>query len=436
MPDTRKIITLLLTLLAYAIPVETQAARMVFVVADSASRQPLRGAAVFDVYGNTVGISRKDGSISYPANGSFPLTVRYMGYKEKTVANALADSVFLEENLTELPEVKVESRSQKVMHILAYVREYSTLSTYTDTVTLFREKMVDFMLVPDRKIRFKGWRNPRVLKCKSYYHFTNSNGLDSVSDESGYHFSWSDWIGIPSEFSLPASLRHEGCGLDTVRGKYGVSEVWTKTDDRLSVDVDVLADTTNRKWVPSLSGFFRNGIDFDYFNLRFNYDNIYGESVSPMNLTGYSFNMDSNGRGHGMFMFNRVDEPFFVNTYAEVYLLDNEYITVKEARKWERQKFDSDEIKIFVPDKAPELQASTLALIDRVNRIDRGQVRLDQDPDHRYLGGIMSHENFGTRLLSLLKNMTGISSIRMKYKNEKQWKKFRKDRVRANKNRK
>lgn len=34
-----------------------------------------------------------------------------------------------------------------------------------------------------------------------------------------------------------------------------------------------------------------------------------------------------------MFRFNRNDEPFFVNTFAEVYILDKEYITVKEARR-------------------------------------------------------------------------------------------------------
>ena len=41
--------------------------------------------------------------------------------------------------------------------------------------------------------------NPRILTCKSYYRFTNRNGLDSVSSASHHHFSWSDWIGLASE---------------------------------------------------------------------------------------------------------------------------------------------------------------------------------------------------------------------------------------------
>lgn len=87
---------------------------------------------------------------------------------------------------TELPEVLVLSKNHKVLHMLAYVREYSTLTTYTDTVFLFREKMVDYML-PVFGAKFEGWTKPRVLTSRSYYQFKDSRGLDSVSDVSNYH---------------------------------------------------------------------------------------------------------------------------------------------------------------------------------------------------------------------------------------------------------
>ena len=57
-----------------------------------------------------------------------------------------------------------------------------------------------------------------------------------------------------------------------------------------------------------------------------------------------------------MFMFNRVDEPFFVSTYAEVYVVDKEFITVKEAKQWDSKKLASDDIAIYEPAEAPELQ--------------------------------------------------------------------------------
>lgn len=54
--------------------------------------------------------------------------------------------------------------------------------------------------------------------------------------------------------------------------------------------------------------------------------------MSNKDLTGYSFNIESRGRGHDMFRFNNIDEPFFVTTYGEVYMIDKEYITVKRQR--------------------------------------------------------------------------------------------------------
>lgn len=86
------------------------------------------------------------------------------------------------ENSTVLSEVTVESYGRKILHMLTYVREYSTLTIYTDAVSLFREKMAVYMLPPEDKGSCMRWRNPRVLSSKSDYRFLNSDGLDGVSD--------------------------------------------------------------------------------------------------------------------------------------------------------------------------------------------------------------------------------------------------------------
>ncbi len=63
----------------------------------------------------------------------------------------------------DLPEMTVNSRDHQVLHLTGYVREYSTLSTYTDTVLLFFEKTVDFM-IPAKNIKnYKGWSLPAYL---------------------------------------------------------------------------------------------------------------------------------------------------------------------------------------------------------------------------------------------------------------------------------
>lgn len=403
------------------------------VVVDSVNRSPLPGASIFDRQGNSIGISNSKGRTPYIADESYPITVRYLGFKERIVTATNDDTVALQEIVSELPEVVIESRSHKVMHILAYVREYSTLTTYTDTVFLFREKMVDYMLTPDKKSKLKGWSSPRILACKSYYRFSNADGLDSVSDASNHHFSWSDWIGVVPVAEMPPALRGVEYATDTLRGKYSPTEIWIRNSDRVTVNVNVLADTTSRKWVPNLSGFFRRNLDFENFRVRFNYGDVVGDTISPMDLAGYSFNIESRGRGHEMFRFNRVDEPCFVSTYAEVYILDKEYITVKEAKKWDKHNFMTDEIGIYRPLEAPELQPSILDLMARVDNIDKEGVRLGQEPDSRMISQHLNNQNFklGNRLLFMLKQLTGISLIKSNKNMNRQWGDFKKGKKRS-----
>lgn len=405
--------------------------RPAVILADSASRRPMANASVFNRKSTLVGLTRKDGRLPYLSPADFPATIRFMGYKERVIDSISADTIFMQENATELPEVVFESKQHKVLHMLAYVREYSTLSTYTDTVFLFREKMVDFML-PNQNVRFKGWTTPRVLASKSYYRFTNSLGLDSVSDRCNQHFSWADWVGIAPAARIPSRLLRSDHATDTLRGKYSPTETWIRNADRLLLDVNVLADTTSRKWVPNLSTFFRHDIDFEQFRIRFNYSDITADSISPVDLTGYSFNVESNGRGHRMFMFNRRDEPFFVTTYAEVYVVDKEYITVKEAKKWERRRTDSNDITIYEPAEAPALQASVSHLIERVNSVDHDKTRLTLEPDRRLVSRNIVKLNFGQSILKRIKGIFGIDEINAKRKRKKEWRQFRIDQMKKN----
>ena len=145
---------------------------------------------------------------------------------------------------TVLRELVVSGRKKKFLHILGYVREYSTLATFTDTVFMFREKMVDYLLPPEAGKKTRGWSTPRVLASRSYYRFTDINGLDSVSDRCSHHFSWADWVGIVPSTDVPSGLKSVPSGTHTDRGKYSPAVVWSKEDGRMTLDIDVLADTT------------------------------------------------------------------------------------------------------------------------------------------------------------------------------------------------
>ncbi len=408
------------------------------VVVDSLTRSPLSHASIFNNNGKFIGTSRTNGRITCAKSSDFPLTIRYVGYYERTVPNACIDTISLVENFAELPEVVVEAKQNKFLHILAYVREYSTLTSYSDTITMFREKMVDFMLPTNARDRFRGWRYPRVLNSQSYYHFTNSDGLDSVSDACNHHFTWSDWIGMVPTRKIPDNIANKKIVIDTVFGKYGPTEIWNKDGSRLTLDINVMADTMSRKWVPNITYFLENeNTDFEQLRLKLNYDNVISNEIGPLDLTGYSFNIESRGRGRGLFKFNRHDEPFYVNTYAEVYVIDKEFISSKEAKKWESHKFSSDEIEIFEPQEAPDLDTATLTLIERVNSINQENVRLSIMPDERLISRNVMKGNFGIghRALSLLKQLTGITYYRSHKNFRNRWNKFRDDRQQSNKKR-
>ncbi len=159
-------------------------------VVDAVSGEALSGVAVFNRQGDILGVSSSKGVLPYVPAEAYPLTVRCLGYKDATDIGINDTIVKLDEFPFDLFEIVVEPEKKQVLHMLAYQREYSTLSTYTDTVTLFREKWVDYMIPSPSVKRFDGWLTPRMLTTGSYYHFRNANGLDSVSDRFNQHFSW------------------------------------------------------------------------------------------------------------------------------------------------------------------------------------------------------------------------------------------------------
>lgn len=423
-------------LLTFLPVVAAQAAARSCVVADSVTHIPLPGATVSDRSGRDIAISDSRGRLPLTGRESYPLTVRYLGFSDRTLTSpaAAVDTIFLSEAFSELPEVTVMSRKRPILHVLAYVREYSTLASESDTVTLFREKTVDYMFPTAPGTRFRGWSNPRVLASRSCYRFTDHNGLDSVSDKCQLHFSWSDWIGLNPEVALPTPLQDRTDTSYTLMGRYSPAEVWKREGDGVTIEIDALADTLSRKWVPDLRGFFHGNLDYQKFKISYAYDDIDGDRLAALNLTGYTFDIESDGRGREMFWFNRADEPFYVTTHAEVYILDREFVTVKEARKWEKREFDADMSTIYEPLEAPELSPETLALVERVGAIDREGVRLTTAPDRRLVGIHDGRRNYGLghRALSLLKTVTGISSYKARKNRERRWNDFKKAQMERN----
>ncbi len=359
------------------------------IVVDAVSGETLSGVSVFNCRGDIIGVSSSRGQLPYVPPEEYPLTVRCLGYKDAENI-CIRDSIIrLDEFPYELFEVVVEPKKKPVLHMLAFQREYSTLSTYTDTVTLFREKWVDYMIPSSSVKRFKGWLTPRMLTSKSYYHFRNRDGLDSVSDRFNQHFSWSDWIGIINRVRLPEKLlQDDKYAIDTVFGKYRPTQIWTRKGDDVTLRVNVLSDTLSRTMIPGLSSFFnRNDTDFEKLKVDYEFSDVSSDVLSAQNISRISANIESRGRGRSMFMFNKAREPFFVTTYIEIFIVDKEYMSVKDAKKWEKHSFDDMEFPVLSQyGIIPPISLQTSLLIARVEGIDHDQVRLSIEPDRRLIG--------------------------------------------------
>lgn len=292
----------------------------------------------------------------------------------------------------ELPEVKVSTKHRPILHLTGYIRELSKMISSADTLTLYREKWVDFMIPTGRARHFDGWTDPRLLKTKSYYKWTDPSGRDSVSDRVSHHFSWSDWVSLPKRINFPSMISGSRLGQFTVMGRDSIAEIWQKDSAGVSVTVNVLADSLKHMWTPRLAGPMWRDHDFQRMVMDFRFSDTDTFSVKPQNLDRMSCRIESMGRGHDMFRFARWkdDNYLYVSTYFDLTITDREYLTVKDARRKEKNQelAIQDAMLIFESERVPRDSIIT-DLIARVNAIDHDARRLGMELDTRVGNGHM-----------------------------------------------
>ncbi len=290
----------------------------------------------------------------------------------------------------ELPEVKVSTKHRPILHLTGYIREISKMASSIDTLMLYREKWVDFMIPSGKAKYFRGWTDPRLLKTKSYYKWTDPSGLDSVSDRTDHHFSWSDWVSLPRRINYPESIGGTRIGDFIVMNGDSIAEIWKKDSIGVNITVNVLADSIKDKWTPRLAGPMWRNHDFKRIVMDFRYSDTDTFSVRPQNLDRMSCRIESMGRGHDMFRFNRWKEDYYlyVTTYFDLTITDREYLTVKDAKRKEKDArlAIEDAMIIFESERVPR-DSIINDLIARVNSIDHDSRRLAMEPDTRVGNG-------------------------------------------------
>lgn len=265
---------------------------------------------------------------------------------------------------TQLPEVIVRPKKYSSLHLLCYVREFSTLSSDYDTIQLLREKTIDFMIPAKRKKKGE-WFKPRVLASRSAYRFANFEGLDSVSDRFTEHFSWSDWISIFSTFRLESE----------------------PSADEISLRVDLIADKEKRKMMPSVIELLESPVeDFKRFDVTYYFTDLISDAVTPENIKRFDIDIRS---GQGYRKLNRVlktKDPVSINTHAEIYVISKEYLDDSDASRWKKNPPINEENDIVIPSDVPPLPPLYADIAYRASLIDHDQIRRDAKNDPLLIG--------------------------------------------------
>ncbi len=358
-------------------------------VLDAESKVPVARVSIFDRTGKMIATGDDKGGLPEISPGAYPIILRSLGYSDKKVSSPQESVIEMMRMAYDLPEVKVDTRRRPILHLTGYLREISSMSSSFDTVMLYREKWVDFMIPADKEKHFKGWTDPRILKSKSYYKFTDVLGKDSVSDRINHHFSWSDWLSLPPRVNQPKTIVRNRQISDTIMGLYSSAEVWKRDTTKIRVDIDVLADTLRGKWAPRLNSRLWRDLEFKRLLLSFEYSDCDTFSVKPQNIDRMSCYIESMGRGHDMFRFNNpYDNILYVTTYVDLVIADREYLTVKDARRKEKdQLLALEEASLVLEAEKMPRDSVINDLIARVNAIDHDKRRLGMDIDTRVGNG-------------------------------------------------
>ena len=303
-------------------------------VVDINSKMGLTLASIFDHKGNVIAMSFDDGTIPEIDSTAYPITIRYLGYELLTIDSPIGyNDIALQPIAIELPEFVVSNTDRPILHLVAYMREFASTTGSTDTISVFRESMVDFMIPMKKVKKFKGWKMPRYLAYDTYSHVLSTGGIDSVDTNADYVILFPGFININFDhIDIPKSFNDSSMfQTDTVMGKYYPEGILTKSPYGITCNYDALANQKNHKMSPLALKLL--GITADFTDLRYNYHFIPKSTYKlyPTNLYQYSFSLNAIGKGKLYKKAFNSDKPVTFRSYIEVYITERKYLSIERG---------------------------------------------------------------------------------------------------------
>lgn len=357
-------IILLLTILMGAF--DANAFRLV----DADTKAPLPLASITDRSGNVVGMTDKSGVIPDLQKDRYPITFNYMGYASLQILKPAEDDVNMIQQDYELPEIVVIPGSRPLLHLTGYMREITSVLSSSDSVTIFKESVVDF-LVPVEKTKVKGWNKARELASKTYVRMSNASGLDSISTNHEYEFMlWGNRKSlIPSGAKIPAKIKGTDVACDTIMGKYYPKIIWWKNGDITRWYGDALANEKNHVTTPWALKLFGLTTDVSEISENYVFDTPDGNVIRPTDLRQVSVTINMLAKGKLFKMALDSSSPINVRTYMELYLTDREFLSEEEGKKLKKEVPVIKPSDILAPANANPLHQAIIRTVERVNSL-------------------------------------------------------------------
>lgn len=357
-------IILLLTILMGAF--DANAFRLI----DADTKAPLALASITDRSGNVVGMTDKSGAIPELQKDRYPITFNYMGYASLQLLKPAEDDVKLIQQEYELPEIVVIPGSSPLLRLTGYMREITSVLSSSDSVTIFKESVVDF-LVPMEKTKVKGWKKARELASQTYVRMSNSEGLDSVSTNHEYEFMlWGNRKGlIPSAAKIPDKIKGTDVACDTVMGKYYPKIIWLKNGDVTRWYGDALANEKNHVTTPWALKLFGLTTDVTEISENYVFDTPDDDFIRPTDLRQVSVTIDMLAKGK---LFKKTfdsSSPVNVRTYMELYLTDREFLSEEEGKSLKKDIPTMESSDILAPTNANPLHPAIIRTVERINSL-------------------------------------------------------------------
>lgn len=341
-----------------------------FRLVDAETKASLPLASITDRSGNVVGMTDKSGVIPDLQKDRYPITFNYMGYASLQILKPIEDDVKMVQQNYELPEIVIIPGSRPLLHLTGYMREVTSVLSSSDSVTIFKESVVDF-LVPVEKTKVKGWNKARELASKAYVRMSNSSGLDSVSTNHEYEFMlWGNRKSlIPSAAKIPEKFKEAEMACDTVPGKYYPKIIRWKNRDVTRWHGDALANEKNHIITPWALKLFGLTTDVTEISENYVFDTPDGDYIRPTDLRQVSITIDMLAKGK---LFKKTfdsSSPVNVRTYMELYLTDREFLSEEEGKSLKKETPTIEASDILAPTNATPLHPAIIRTVERVNSL-------------------------------------------------------------------